>query len=471
MLNFRITDDSLGIGSEKKKYNFNVSAIRLLKQIESENRLANRKEQKVLSRYVGWGEISEAFNKNNTNWRKEYEELKTLLSDGEYEAARASTLDAHYTSPTIIKAIYEVIEKMGFTKGNILEPSMGIGNFFGLLPESMNESRLYGVELDSVTGRIAKQLYQNANITVSGYEKTSFPDNFFDIAIGNVPFGDHAIKDSKYDKHNFRIHDYFFAKTLDQVRPGGVIAFVTSKGTLDKANPAVRKYLAQRAELIGAIRPPNSAFMENAGTEVTADIVFLQKRDRLMDIEPNWIHLSKTADGIPINSYFADNPHMILGKIVMNKSMYGREFDTACIPSDNSPLAEQLEKAIVNVLGKITERVQETDFPEGAIPADPNVQNFTYTLVDGELYYRENSIMKKPDMPKTTTNRAINLVKLRDCVKTLIDYQLNDHSDKEIAEKQSELNNLYDRFTAKFGLINDRENERAFKGDSSYYLL
>ena len=471
LLNFKITDDNPGIGGTKEKYSLNIAAIKLLKQIESENRLAAPEEQQVLSKYAGWGEMPEVFNKAKADWKKEYEELKAILTDDEYSAARASTLNAQYTPPTVIKAIYGAIEKMGFRRGNILEPSMGIGNFFGLLPESMSESRLYGVELDNIAGRISKQLYQNANITVSGYEKTLFPDNFFDVAIGNVPFGEYKTQDSRYDKHNFRIHDYFFAKTLDQVRPGGVIAFVTNKNTLDKANPAVRKYLAQRAEFMGAIRLPNSAFTANAGIEGTADIIFLQKRERLIDIEPDWVHLGTTSNRIPVNSYFADNPHMILGTMTMNKSIYGRDNETACIPSDTSPLAEQLEKAIMNIHAKFAERKQIIDAQNDAIPADPNVQNFTYTLFDGELYYRENSIMKKNITPAALIERAKSLVELRNCVRTLIDYQLNDLRDEEITKKQDELSNLYNQFTSKFGLINSKKNEAAFKGDSTYHLL
>ncbi|MCL1876399.1 MAG: SNF2-related protein, partial [Synergistaceae bacterium] len=487
LLNFHIADDNLGVGGAKTKYNFNVSAIKLLKQIESENRLATSDEQEILSRYVGWGGIPQAFDKDKSDWSKEYEELKSILSDDEYKSARASTLNAHYTSPTVIKAIYGAIENMGFSKGNILEPSMGIGNFFGLLPESMSESKLYGVELDSVTGRIARQLYQNANITVSGYEKTSFPNNFFDLAIGNVPFGDYKVQDNKYDKLNFRIHDYFFAKTLDQVRPGGVVAFVTSKGTMDKANSTVRKYLAQRAELIAAIRLPNNVFMANAGTEVTTDIIFLQKRERQIDIEPDWAYLGKTVDGITVNNYFANNPHMILGRMVHDKSMYGNENETACISDEaekNQTLHEQLEKAVSCIQGKFTERERtkstkdsfgEADEAEQEnidyIPADPNVQNFTYALVDGELYYRENSLMTKPEMSAAAIERAKGLVQLRDCVRTLIEYQLHDYKDEEITMKQAELNNIYDSFTAQFGIINSRENKKAFKGDSAYYLL
>ena len=470
-LNFRISDDNLGAGSKKTRYSFNISAIKLLKQIETENRLATSEEQAILSKFTGWGEIPEAFDRNKASWSEEYNELKTLLTNDEYEAARASTLSASYTSPTVIKAIYKAIEKIGFSKGNILEPSMGIGNFFGLLPQSMNESKLYGVELDSIAGRIANQLYQNADITVSGYEKTSFPDNFFDVAVGNVPYGDYKAQDSKYDKHNFRVHDYFFAKTLDQVRPGGIVAFVTSKGTLDKANPAVRKYLGQRAELIGAIRLPNNAFMENAGTEVTTDIIFLQKRLRLKDIEPDWVHLGATEDKVPINSYFADNPQMILGKMIMEKSLFGRDDETACIPVENSSLAGQLEKAIANIHGRISENKQITNSPDETIPADPHVQNFTYTLVDGELYYREDSVMKKPEMSKTSLERAKGLVELRNSVRTLIDYQLQDFEDEEITKKQAELNDLYDNYTAKYEKINALENKKAFVDDSSYYLL
>jgi hypothetical protein len=386
-------------------------------------------------------------------------------------------LNAHYTSPTVIKAMYETIERMGFTKGNILEPAMGVGNFFGLLPENMVKSKLYGVELDSVTGRIAKQLYPNADVTVSGFEKTNRPDNFFDLAIGNVPFGSYKLSDKKYDKHNFLIHDYFFAKSLDQARPGGIVAFVTSKGTMDKANPAVRKYLAERADLLGAVRLPYNAFKANAGTEVTTDILFLQKRERPITIDPDWVHLGRTEDGIPVNSYFIEHPHMILGKMVRDKSMYGSEDETACVPIEGGDLGEQLKKALSHIRGQITERdaSEEREKESNAIPADPSVRNFSYALLEDEkgkpqLYYRENSVMYKPDMPAATAERTKALVALRDCARKLIDAQLNS-DELAIQGEQQRLNELYDDFTKHYGLINDKANGKAFAGDSSYYLL
>jgi N12 class adenine-specific DNA methylase len=485
---YRITDDDLGKGGQKEKYRRNVEAIRALKQIESEERPATPEEQETLSKYVGWGGIPQAFDERNEKWTAEYTELKDLLTDDEYSSARASTLNAHYTSPTVIKAIYETVERMGFKKGNILEPAMGVGNFFGLLPESMEESKLYGVELDSVTGRIAKQLYPNADIAVTGFEKTKRPDNFFDLAIGNVPFGQYKLADKKYDKgatRDFLIHDYFFAKSIDQVRPGGIVAFVTSKGTMDKANPTVRKYLAERAELLGAVRLPNNAFKDNAGTEVTSDILFLQKRERPITIDPDWVHLGKTEDGIPVNSYFVENPHMVLGKMIRGKSLYGNEDETACIPIEGANLAEQLKEALGHIRGRITERNRNVDATSRGkekvreeLPALPFVKNFSYAIHDGDLYYRENSIMYKPDLPAATTERTKGLVELRDCARALIEVQLygvqnesQDEENREVLQIREELNERYDNFTRKYGLINDKANAKAFEGDSSYYLL
>ena len=471
--NFRITDDNLGHGGAKAKYQMNVDAIRTLKQIESENRLATTAEQETLSKYVGWGGLAQAFDSERTGWTNEYAELRELLSDDEYSLARASTLNAHYTAPTVIKAMYDAVEQMGFKSGNILEPACGIGNFFGMLPESMANSKLYGVELDSITGRISQQLYQDADIRITGFEKTGTPDALFDLAIGNVPFGNYKVPDKRYDKNNFAIHDYFFAKALDQVRPGGVIAFISSNGTLDKANPNVRKYIAQRAELLGAIRLPNDAFLKNAGTEVTTDIIFLQKRDRLMDIQPDWVHLGQTEDGVPVNSYFADHPEMILGKMVFDESMYGDTKDTACHPIEGADLAVQLHEAVRNIHGQITEmEFDETDAPKDvSIPADPDVRNYSYTLVDDTVYFRENSRMSPAEMPAATLERVKGMVQLRDCVHSLIECQLEEYGDQVIAEKQAELNQLYDTFTKKHGLINASANSRAFSNDSAYYLL
>ena len=473
--NFHITDNHLGEGGAKTKYGYNVAAIRALKNIEEEGRFATSEEQEVLSRYVGWGGIPQAFDPDNASWAKEYAELKSLLTDEEYDMARASTLNAHYTSPTVIKAIYEAVGNMGFSTGNILEPACGVGNFFGLLPESMAASKLYGVELDSITGRIAMLLYPDANITVSGFERTALPDSFFDLAIGNVPFGSYKISDKRYDKHNFLIHDYFFAKALDQVRPGGIVAFVTSKGTMDKRSPDVRRYLAQRAELLGAVRLPNNAFLKNAGTEVTSDILFLQKRDRPIDVEPDWVHLAQTEDGIPINSYFAEHPEMVLGSMAWDDRMYGNQKETTCIPIKGADLAAQLREALSHIEGHITEAelpdLGDDEEIDTSIPADPTVKNFSYTLVDGEVYYRENSRMVRPELNQTARDRVIGMIGLRDCVHTLMDYQLDDYSDIAIREKQAELNALYDDFTDKYGLINSRGNSLAFSSDSAYYLL
>lgn len=473
---FVITDENLGTGGAKAKFRANVEAITLLNELEFENRLATPKEQEILSRYVGWGGLAQAFEENNGEWSKEFTELYTLLSHEEYEQARASTLTAYYTSPTVIQAMYEGLEQLGFKGGNVLEPSMGVGNFFGTMPEAMRSGKLYGVELDSISGRIAKQLYQNADIQVTGFEKTTFPDNFFDIAVGNVPFGQFKLSEKRYDKLNLNIHDHFFAKSLDKVRAGGVIAFVTSQGTLDKANPQFRKYLAQRAELLGAIRLPNNAFKANAGTEVTSDIIFLQKRDKMLDIEPDWVNLGQTADGVPVNKYFEQHPEMILGEMKQGVefSMYGNADATACVPVEGADLKEQLKEAIKNIQGEIPE-IEAAEVEDGkvleSIPADPNVRNFSYTVVDDKIYFRENSRMNLVDLPKATEERIKGMVEIRDCVRTLIDYQLNEYGDSDIRNQQTRLNSLYDSFTKKHGLINSTANSRAFSEDSSYHLL
>ena len=470
--NFRITDDHLGEGGAKTKYAFNIAAIQTLKQIEAEGRQARPDEQEILSRYVGWGGLPQAFDAENASWQKEYQQLKSLLTDEEYAAARGSTLNAHYTSPVVIRAMYEALGSMGFRDGNVLEPACGVGNFFGVLPESMSQSRLYGVELDSITGRMARQLYPDARIEITGFEKTNRKD-FFDVAVGNVPFGNYKVADRAFDKYGFLIHDYFLAKTLEQVRPGGVIAFITSKGTMDKASPDVRRYIAQRAELLGAIRLPNNAFKANAGTEVTSDILFLQKREHPIDIEPDWIHLGQTADGIPINSYFVDHPDMVLGRMQWDKSMYGNEKETTCEPIPGADLAQQLHAAVRNIDGEYKRiEISEMDINKGrTIPADPDVRNFSYALVDGQVYYRENSVMTRPVLNQTTQERVKGMIELRDCVRKLIDLQLTDGSDAEIRAQQAELGRLYDAFSAEYGIINGKANGRAFEGDSSYYLL
>ena len=470
--NFRITDDHLGEGGAKTKYAFNIAAIQTLKQIEAEGRQARPDEQEILSRYVGWGGLPQAFDAENASWQKEYQQLKSLLTDEEYAAARGSTLNAHYTSPVVIRAMYEALGSMGFQDGNVLEPACGVGNFFGMLPEAMQSSKLYGVELDSITGRMARQLYPDARIEITGFEKTNRKD-FFDVAVGNVPFGNYKVADRAFDKYGFLIHDYFLAKTLEQVRPGGVIAFITSKGTMDKASPDVRRYIAQRAELLGAIRLPNNAFKANAGTEVTSDILFLQKREHPIDIEPDWIHLGQTADGIPVNSYFVDHPDMMLGRMQWDKSMYGNEKETTCEPIPGADLAQQLHAAVRNIDGKYKRiELSEMDINEGrTIPADPDVRNFSYALVNGQVYYRENSVMTRPVLNQTTQERVKGMIELRDCVRKLIDLQLTDGSDTEIRAQQAELGRLYDAFSVEYGIINGKANGRAFEGDSSYYLL
>ena len=455
----------------KEKFRQNIEAIRTLEKIEGEHRTATPEEQEILAKYVGWGGLADAFDSSKANWANEYQELKSLLSPEEYASARESTLNAHYTSPVIIQAIYDAVGKMGFTRGNVLDPAAGIGNFYGCLPEEMQASRLYGAELDGLTGRIAKQLYPHADIKITGFENTSYPNDFFDVAVGNVPFGQYKVSDRQYDKHNFLIHDYFFAKTLDKVRPGGIVAFVTSKGTMDKKNPEVRKYLAQRAELLGAVRLPNTAFKENAGTEVTSDILFLKKRDRVMDIEPDWVHLTE-KDGIVMNQYFADHPEMVLGKMEMVSGAHGME--SACLPDTSLPLSAQLKNALSHVEGSI----EQADFNEiddelakENIPADPDVKNYSYTVVDDTVYYRENSIMKPVDVSEKAEQRIKGMVAIRDCTQELINFQLEEYPEDMIQNKQTELNQLYDDFSKKFGLISSQVNKRAFNQDSSYCLL
>ena len=472
--NYRIEDDHLGEGGAKTKFRRNMNAIELLKIIEEDHRLATPEEQEVLSQYVGWGGLPQAFDAENEQWKAEYAELKAALSEDEYNSARASVLNAHYTSPTVIRAIYQAVENMGFRTGNVLEPACGIGNFFGMLPESMEDSKLYGVELDGLTGRIAKQLYQRANIQIQGFEETNLPDSFFDLAIGNVPFGNYTLADKRYDKNHFLIHDYFFAKTLDKVRPGGVVAFVTSSGTMDKQNPAVRKYIAERAELLDAIRLPNNAFLANAGTGVVADILFLQKRDRPIEVDADWIHLGITEDGHTINQYFVDNPDMVLGELAEESTQYGKQ-EVTVKPYEDTPLSELLSEAITNIHGHITEVEREEDAIEGddttVIPADPEVRNFSYTTVNGEIYFRTDSVMKKFDGALTAQNRIKGLIGIRDCVRRLIDLQMNYADDRMLEAEQKRLNDLYDAYTAKYGLINSRGNSNAFNNDSSYALL
>ena len=471
--NFHITDDHLGEGGPKAKFHANVNAIRLLKELEANGQQASPEQQEILSRYVGWGGVPDAFDPDNESWSKEYAQLKELLTPEEYAAARGSTLNAHYTSPTVIRAIYEAIGNMGFQTGNILEPSCGVGNFFGMLPEDMKNSRLYGVELDSISGRIAKQLYPKANITVAGFETTDRRD-FYDLAVGNVPFGQYQVNDKAYNKLNFNIHNYFFAKALDQVRPGGVVAFVTSRYTMDSKDSTVRRYLAQRAELLGAIRLPNDAFKKNAGAEVVSDIIFLQKRDRPLDIVPDWTRTGQTEDGFAINQYFIDHPEMVLGRQEPESTAHGMDYTVN--PIEGLELADQLHDAVKYIRGTY----QEAELPElgegeeidTSIPADPNVKNYSYTVVDGDVYFRENSRMVRPELNATAEERVKGLVGLRDCVQELIDLQMDAAaSDAEIKGKQTELNRLYDSFSAKYGLINDRGNRLAFADDSSYYLL
>ena len=473
--NFHITDDDLGIGGSKQKYARNVEAIRTLFKLEEEHRGATAEEQQVLSQYVGWGGLPDAFDPDKSNWSKEYTELKGLLSEDEYAAARGSVLNAHYTSPTVIHAIYDAVERMGFRSGNILEPSMGVGNFFGMLPDTMQDSRLYGVELDSITGRIAQKLYPEASIKVAGFETTDRRD-FYDLAVGNVPFGQYRVNDKAYNKFGFSIHNYFFAKAIDQVRPGGIVAFVTSRYTLDSKDSSARKHIAERADLLGAIRLPNTAFKANAGTEVVSDIIFLQKRDRPIDHEPDWIQLGKTEDGFTINSYFVDHPEMVLGELTTESTQYGRE-ECTVRPIEGAVLADQLAEAIQHIEGLYTEvEVETPDIADAEnerhiLPADPDVKNFSYTVVDGEVYYRENSVMTQVELSDTAKGRVTGMVELRQIVNELIDQQLNDYPDEDIKATQERLNAAYDAFTAKYGLLNDRKNGRLFEQDSSYYLL
>lgn len=470
--NYHIKDNLLGEGTPKEKVKRNIEAIKLLHKLEDENRLANFEEQNLLSKYVGWGGLPDVFDESKTNWSKEYYELKELLTDEEYKSARASTLTAFYTPPVVINAIYNTLKNMGVEQANILEPSCGIGNFLGMLPQEMQSSKLYGVELDSISGKIAKQLYQKANIKIQGYEKSDFPDSFFDIAIGNVPFGDFKVNDKRYDKNNFLIHDYFFAKTLDKVRPGGVIAFVTSKGTMDKASPEVRRYLAQRAELLGAIRLPDNTFTKNAGTKVTSDIIFLQKRENLTDIMPDWVYLDRDENNIAMNKYFVDNPEMILGKMEIVSTAYG--YDSTCKAEEDTNLEEQLNYAITNIHGELQNNSIENEIEQEdtSIPAIPTVKNYSYAVINDKLYFRENSKMILQDeLPLTAQNRIKGLILLRDQTRELIDFQMEDYSDEEIHLAQAKLNDLYDKFTKEYGLINSRANETAFSNDSSYFLL
>ena len=473
--NFHITDDDLGIGGPKQKYARNIEAIRTLFRLEEEHRGATAEEQQVLSQYVGWGGLADAFDPNKENWSAEYTQLKGLLSEDEYAAARSSTLNAHYTSPVVIRSIYDAVEKMGFQSGNILEPSMGVGNFFGMLPDRMADSRLYGVELDSITGRIAKKLYPQADITVAGFETTDRRD-FYDLAVGNVPFGQYKVNDKAYNKLGFSIHNYFFAKAIDQVRPGGVVAFVTSRYTMDSKDSTARKHMAERADLLGAIRLPNNAFRANAGTDVVSDIIFLQKRDRPIDHEPDWVQLGKTEDGFAINQYFADHPEMVLGVLSTESTQYGRE-ELTVAPIEGANLADQLAETVQHIEGQYTEvEVETPDIADAeaerkTLPADPEVKNFSYTVVDGEVFYRENSVMTQVELSDTAKGRVTGMVELRQIVNDLIDQQLNDFPDEDIKETQAKLNAAYDAFTAKYGLLNDRKNGRLFEQDSSYYLL
>ena len=471
--NFRIQDNDLGAGGPKAKYKTNMEAIHLLQTLEKEERLATPEEQEILSRYVGWGGIPQAFEESNSSWANEYLELKNTLSSEEYSAARASTLNAFYTSPTVIRSMYEVLENMGLKQGNILEPSCGVGNFMGLLPESMGKANMYGVELDPVSGRIAKQLYQKNKIAVQGFEETSYPDSFFDCVIGNVPFGAYQVSDRRYDRHHFMIHDYFIAKSLDLVRPGGVVAVVTSSGTMDKQNPAVRQYIANRAELLGAIRLPNNAFQRNANTSVVSDILFFQKRDRASIEEPEWLNLKEIPEGYSVNAYFAEHPEMVLGDFTTESTQYGKQ-EVTVKPKEGITLEEQLKEAIRNIHGTITElELSDTELEEDvvSIPADPDVKNFSFTVVNEEVYYRENSVMNRMELPAMTAERVKGMVKIRDVTNELIRCQMEEGSDEQITKLQEKLNEEYDTFTAKYGLISSNANKRAFSQDSSYCLL
>ncbi|MBQ6942722.1 MAG: hypothetical protein IJN43_00185, partial [Ruminococcus sp.] len=477
--NFVITDDNFGVpGGAKARYADNVEAIKTLKQIEAENRTATAEEQQILSKYTGWGAIPQAFDMSNEKWKEEYAELKELLTPEEYSAARHSTMNAHFTSPVITSAIYEGLKNLGFESGKILEPAMGIGNFFGTLPEEMRNSKLYGVELDSLTGRIAQQLYQTADIQIKGFEQTNFADNSFDVAVGNVPFGDYKVNDRKYNDMHLLIHDYFAVKMLDKVRPGGVVAFVTSKGTLDKENPEIRKYLAQRAELLGAIRLPNNAFKANAGTEVTSDIIFLQKRDRPIEINPDeveWLNKSETADGFSVNNYFVQHPEMVLGKIAEAKHIYGPTENTQVLPVEGADLKQQLAEAVKNIKGEyvVGEIEENKDIDE--IPAPANSRKYSFYAVDGNLYYREaEDTMRKVEVPKDTLNRAVGLIELRDNVRELLDLQLENSDgslDNDIAESRKNLNERYDFFVAQYGEVSDRKNAKAMQSDDGYNIV
>lgn len=469
---YQITNNELGYGGKKEKFQNNIAAIKALQGIESENRLATPEEQEILAQYVGWGGIAEAFDEQNEAWKGEYAELKALLTESEYRLALGSVLNAHYTSPTVIRAMYDCVSRMGFETGNILEPSCGTGNFFGMLPESMKSSKLYGIELDDVTGRIAKQLYQNAEIAIQGFEHTNLPDSFFDLAVGNVPFGNYGVSDKRYDKNKFSIHDYFFAKTLDKVRPGGIVAFVVSRFTMDKHDSKVRKYIAERAEFLGAVRLPNNAFQKNAGTAVTADILFLQKRDRPQAIEPDWIHTEKTDEGFVINSYFNDHPEMILGTLSTENSQYGGK-DIKCLPIPGADLDVQLNEALSHIDARITDfdvEFAQQDESE-SIPADPNVRNYSYTLHDGKIYFRENSRMNKVEVSLTAENRIRGMIGIRDCLRRLIDLQMENADDIEVHYEQEKLSRLYDSYTKKYGLLNSRGNSMAFSDDSAYFLI
>lgn len=473
--NFHITDDNLGVGGPKQKFARNIEAIQTLRTLEQEHRGATAEEQQVLSQYVGWGGLADVFDDKKDSWAKEYTELKGLLSEEEYTAARASTLNAHYSSPVVIRAIYDAAERMGFRSGNILEPSMGVGNFFGLLPDSMADSRLYGVELDSITGRIAQKLYPEASIKVAGFETTDRRD-FYDLAVGNVPFGNYKVNDKAYNKLGFSIHNYFFAKAIDQVRPGGIVAFVTSRYTLDSKDSSARKHIAERADLLGVIRLPNNAFRANAGTDVVSDIIFLQKRDRPIDHEPDWVQLGKTEDGFAINQYFVDHPEMVLGVLSTESTQYGRE-ELTVAPLEGISLADQLAEAVQHIEGQYAEvEVETPDIADAEnekhiLPADPEVKNFSYTVVDGEVFYRENSVMTQVELSDTAKGRVTGMVELRQIVNDLIQQQLEDYPDADIKATQERLNAAYDAFAAKYGLLNDRKNGRLFEQDSSYYLL
>ena len=468
---FNLRENEVETVGKKERFRRNIMAIQLLKKCQEENRFATPEEQIILSKYVGWGGLSEAFGENNSAWATEYLELSSVLTPEEYASARESTLTAFYTPPEVITAIYKAMEQMGFKEGNLLEPSCGIGNFIGMLPDTMQGSKIYGVELDTISAGIAQQLYQKTTIAAQGFEETNLPDSFFDGVVGNVPFGDFKVSDKRYDKHKFLIHDYFFAKSLDKLRPGGVMALVTSKGTMDKENSAVRKYIAQRAELLGAIRLPNNTFKGNAGTEVVSDILILQKRDRLIDIEPDWVHLDTDENGIKMNSYFVQHPEMILGEMKMVSGRFGME--ATCVPYENADLAAQLDEAVANIHGEITEYETEEELEEedNSIPADPTVRNFSYTLVDDKIYYRENSRMTPVEMSATAENRIKGMIAIRNSVRTLIELQTEDYPDSEIKAEQERLNRLYDTFSGKYGLINSRANTSAFSQDSSFSLL